>query len=179
VLCSPPGGPADAKNAALSDRTDSDSLLVRNTQAERPCSRGNASRVVRLDDPAHILVALVTGEHESTTIADIWKRLMLRIPDVRLAQLPINADIAIFVSAREIGDERALKLYVWNVSVVHPSAVACGTGAKRDEFYLEEPKEGYFMAYASTLETASEVIQQSVNAMEDTELQRIREEKGR
>ena len=135
-------------------------------QAERPCSRGNASRVLRLDDPTHILVALVAGEHESTTIADIWKRLLLRIPDVRLTELPINSDIAIFVSAREIRDERALKLYMWNATVVHPWTLTCGIGATRDELYLEEPKEGYFLAYASTLERASEVIQESVNKVE-------------
>jgi hypothetical protein len=140
------------------------------------CSKGAAQRVLHRDEPAHILVALEgLRSEEDKAIAGVWRRILLRIPDVRLVGAPVNADLAILLSIREVhNQDHSIEIYVWHAKVVQPWTVACGT--TRETYYLEQPTRE-FMNYASTLETASEMIQKSVNAIEDMEFQTIREEK--
>jgi hypothetical protein len=145
-------------------------------QSAQPCSKGGAQRVLHRDEPAHILVAVEAAGKEDEAIAAIWRRILLRIPDVRLVDTPANTDLAIFVNVREIhNQDSSIDVYVWHAKVVQPWTVVCGTG---QTYYLEQPK-GVFMNYAATLETASEMIQKSVNTIEDREFQTIRNEKRR
>jgi hypothetical protein len=145
-------------------------------QSAQPCSKGGAQRVLHREEPAHILVALQAGTKEGEAITAVWRRILLRISDVRLVDAPANADLAILVIVREIrNQDSSLDGYVWHAKIVQPWTVVCGTGQNQ---YLEQPKED-FMSYAETLETASEIIQKSVNTIEDKDLQTIRNEKRR
>ena len=141
------------------------------------CSEGHAARILGHNERAHILVALRDrGDDESKAIAGVWRRIFLRIPDVRLVDGSASADLEVFVAVREVHDKSgSLVAYVWHVAVVEPWAVICETNP-RTYYILDQPKQ-QFMNYASTVETASEMIQQSVNSIEDTELQAIREMK--
>jgi hypothetical protein len=152
------------------------SMMCAPGASAQSCSKGGAQRVLHRDEPAHILVSLQAGGKEDEAIAAVWRRILLRIPDIRLVDAPVSADLAIFVSVREIRNQNdSIDVYVWHAKMVQPWTVVCGTA---QTYYLEQPK-GEFMNYAATLETASEMIQKSVNTIEDTELQAIRNEKRR
>jgi len=140
------------------------------------CSKGHAERIQA--EPSHILISLRDrGDDESKVIAAIWRRILLRIPDVRLVDDPAKVDLEIFVAVRQIhGPNGSLVAYVWHTAVVENWVVVCE--GNKSYYVLEQPKE-QFMNYAATEEKASEMIQKSVNGIEDAELQAIREMKRR
>jgi len=135
-------------------------------------------RVLRLADRTHILVALANrGNEEDKAIAAIWRRVVLRIPDVRFVDSLLDADLAIVLSAREVrSQDHSVMAYVWHAKIVQPCKLDCA--APRETYYLEQPQIE-FMNYAASLGSAGEMIQKSVNSIEDTQIQLIREEKRR
>jgi hypothetical protein len=148
-------------------------------QSQQACGGGEARRRVRRDDSAHIFIDIQAPNDEDKAIAAVWKRILLRIPDVRLTESPVDSDLVVFLGVREIHDDsKAFTIYVWQALLTRPWAVSCGTGTKPDDYYLAELKTN-FMNYASNLEIAGEMIQKSVNSIEDIFIQKIREEKRR
>jgi len=140
----------------------------------RPCTRGPAHRVIRRDEPNHVIVSVqVAPGDDGKDVVATWRRILQRISDVRVVDAPVESDLAIFVGAREIKDTQNNTIgYVWTAKAVLPWQVACEDG----QLYLEQP-QAEFMNYASTLEVASEMIQKSVNSIEDRNVQKIRDEK--
>lgn len=142
------------------------------------CGKGHAERIQGHTEHTHVLIALRDrGDDESKAIAAIWRRILLRIPDVRVVDAPESADLEIFVAVRQIhGPNGSLVAYVWHAAVVEPWAVICE--GNKNYYVLDQPKQ-QFMNYAATEEKASEMIQKSINSIEDTEVQAIREIKRR
>jgi len=137
------------------------------------CTEGRAHRVVRMDEPNHVIVSLQEPvKEEGKEIVATWRRLLQRIPDVRLTTVPADADIVLDVTARKIEEkDSGVIFYVWSAIVSYPWRVSCEVG--KQPYYLEQQQLSVSM-WTSSITGAADSIQEELDSIEEQCIQAVR-----